>query len=91
MNWADLLEALLLAGILLPLLLRVLGLLSTTTSMVIQTAALTLSTVWSFLRGEADDVVLYAAMTILLLLLLHRDHANDSDRDRDNGTTTSKS
>lgn len=95
MNWVDLLEALLFAGMVLPLLLRVLGLLSTTRTMAIQIAALTASTVWAFLQGNADDTVLYASLNMVLLLVLCRDRRDkdrvrnqDRLRDRDNDTTS---
>lgn len=83
MNWADLLDALLVAGMVLPLVLRVLGLLSTTRAMAIQIAALTVATVWAFWRGDADDTVWYASVNMVLLLVLRRDRSRAKDRAQD--------
>lgn len=97
MNWFDLLQALLLVGIVLPLLLRFLRLMSATTSLWILTAALTLSTVWYFLRGQDDNTFMNAAMTFVVLMLLHKDSRDraensdvDGDRDDVDGATTTK-
>ncbi|MFF7117395.1 hypothetical protein ACFY91_34505 [Streptomyces albogriseolus] len=66
MNWADLLEALLVAGFVLPLLLAVFRLIPFTACLLIQTTAFTVMSVWSFLRGNAEDTVWYAVPDGLL-------------------------
>lgn len=81
MNWADLLEALLVAGLVLPPLLAVFRLIPFTASVVIQTTALTLTTLWSFLHGDAEGTVLCASLTVFLLLL-RRDHRRRSSKGR---------
>lgn len=90
MNWADLLEALLAAGFVLPLLLAVFRLIPFTACLLIQTTAFTVMTVWSFLRGNAEDTVWYASLTVFFLLLLRRDRrrskARRRDQDRANAT-----
>lgn len=93
MNWAEMLDALLVAGMVLPLLLRVLDLLSTTRAIAIQIAALTVSTVWAFWQGDADGTVWYASANMVLLLVLRRDHSRAKDRtqDKDQDITTFKS
>ncbi|MFF8431007.1 hypothetical protein ACF07Y_38920 [Streptomyces sp. NPDC016566] len=82
MNWSDLLEASLVVGMVLPLLVRVLGLLSTTRTLAIQIAVLTVSTVWAFLQGDADDTVLFASLNIVLLLVLCRYRGRRGDKGR---------
>ncbi|MFE1785406.1 hypothetical protein ACFW9F_23230 [Streptomyces sp. NPDC059506] len=83
MNWADLLNALLVAGFVLPLLLAVFRLIPLTVCVAIQTTAFTAMTVWSFLRGEAEDTVWYACLTVFFVLLLCRDHRRSKARRRD--------
>ncbi|MER5615955.1 hypothetical protein [Streptomyces sp. NPDC002215] len=86
MNWADLLESLLVAGSFLPLLLAVFRLIPITAALTIQTTAIILMTVWSFLRGDAEDTVWYASLTLFLLLMLRHDHHRRSKtrrRDQD--------
>ncbi|GAA2720483.1 MULTISPECIES: hypothetical protein [Streptomyces] len=96
MNWADLLNALLVAGMVMPLLLMFLGLLATTRAIAIQIAALTLLAVSAFWRGDADGTVLYASTSMVLLLVLRRSCARakartqDNDKDRDVITTVKK-
>ncbi|MCZ1012028.1 hypothetical protein [Streptomyces lydicus] len=85
MNWAELLNALLVAGMVLPLLLRFLGLLSMTKAMAIQIAALTVATVWAFLQGKANDTVLFASVNMVLLLILRSDRDRDRDHPDDKG------
>lgn len=53
MNWADLLEALLVAGFVLPLLLAVFRLIPFTACLLIQTTAFTVMTGWSWARSVA--------------------------------------
>ncbi|MGW3390527.1 hypothetical protein [Streptomyces cinereoruber] len=95
MNWAELLNALLVAGLVMPLLLMLLGLL-TTRAVAIQIAALTLLTVTAFWRGDADGTVLYASTTmVLLLMLLHfraraKARTQDSDKDQNQGKNPPK-
>ncbi|MFE4309146.1 hypothetical protein ACFRR6_24215 [Streptomyces sp. NPDC056891] len=84
MNWADLLEALLTAGVILPLLFRVFRLMSATASIAVQSTALTLLAVSSFFRGKDDYVIPLATLTLVLLMSLPRDHGKDPDRDNDN-------
>ncbi|MFD8900571.1 hypothetical protein [Streptomyces ardesiacus] len=84
MNWADLLNALLVAGMVMPLLLMLLGLLATTRAIAIQIAALTLLTVSAFWRGDADGTVLYASTNMVLLLVLRRSRARAKARAQDN-------
>ncbi|MFI0813635.1 hypothetical protein [Streptomyces echinatus] len=83
MNWADLLEAVLVAGFVLPLLLAVFRLIPFTACLLIQTTAFTVMTVWSFLRGNAEDTVWYASLTVFFLLLLRRDRRRSKARRRD--------
>jgi hypothetical protein len=80
MNWADLLEALLVAGFALPLLLAVFRLIPFSACLLIQTTAFTVMTVWSFLRGNAEDTVWYASLTVFFLLMLRRDHRRKARR-----------
>ncbi|MFI5864545.1 hypothetical protein [Streptomyces sp. NPDC051546] len=80
MNLADLLDALLLAGIVLPLLLTLFRLIPMVMALVIQTTALTVTTVWSFLRGEADNTVWFASLTVFFLLMLRRDYHRAKDQ-----------
>ncbi|MEU3877813.1 hypothetical protein [Streptomyces sp. NPDC029704] len=82
MNWADLLNALLVAGFVLPLLLAVFRLIPLTASLVTQTTAFTAMTVWSFLRGDAEDTVWHACLTVFFVLLC-RDHRRSKARRRD--------
>ncbi|MFE4304815.1 hypothetical protein ACFRR6_01865 [Streptomyces sp. NPDC056891] len=84
MNWAKLLEALLAAGVILPLLFRVFRLMSATASIAVQSTALTLLAVSSFLHGKDDYVIPLATLTLLLSLSLPRNHGKDPDRDNDN-------
>ncbi|MEU7031612.1 hypothetical protein AB0A60_33555 [Streptomyces sp. NPDC046275] len=90
MNWAELLNALLVAGMVMPLLLMLLGLLSTTRAVAIQIAALTLLTVSAFWRGDANGTVLYASTNMVLLLMLRRSRsrakARTQDSDKDQGS-----
>ncbi|MFF1680732.1 hypothetical protein ACFVYG_32430 [Streptomyces sp. NPDC058256] len=72
MNWAHLLEALLITAIVLPLLLRWFGLLSDTQALAILSGTCTASTVYAFLRGEAGYVAFFAALTVTTLLILRR-------------------
>ncbi|MFD7956073.1 hypothetical protein ACFV4X_21570 [Streptomyces ardesiacus] len=90
MNWADLLEALLFAGLVLPLLLAVFRLIPLTASLVIQTTALTLMTLWYFLRGDAGGTVWYASLTVFFLLMLRHDHRRRSKARRDQDRAPSK-
>ncbi|MFJ5820010.1 hypothetical protein ACIQGT_39920 [Streptomyces sp. NPDC093108] len=83
MNWADLLEALLVAGFVLPLLLAVFRLIPFTACLLIQTTAFTVMTGWSFLRGNAEDTVWYASLTLFYLLMLRRDHRRSKGRRHD--------
>ncbi|MFI0813479.1 hypothetical protein [Streptomyces echinatus] len=90
MNWADLLNALLVAGMVMPLLLMLLGLLTTTRAIAIQIAALTLLTVSAFWRGDADGTVLYASTNMVLLLVLRRSRARAKARAQDNNKDRGK-
>ncbi|MFF8618610.1 hypothetical protein [Streptomyces sp. NPDC015350] len=83
MNWADLLNALLVAGMVMPLLLRFLGLIPLTVCVAVQTTAFTAMTVWSFLRGDAEGTVWFACLTVFLVLLLGRDRRRSKARRRD--------
>ncbi|WP_327309696.1 hypothetical protein OG730_42410 (plasmid) [Streptomyces sp. NBC_01298] len=93
MNWADLLEALLMAGVILPLLFRVFRLMSATASIAVQCTALTLLAVSSFLRGKDEYVIPLATLTLVLLMSLPRNRNRDQDqnRDRERDDTSAKS
>ncbi|MEU6293083.1 hypothetical protein [Streptomyces sp. NPDC046988] len=90
MNWADLLNALLVAGMVMPLLLMLLGLLATTRAIAIQIAALTLLTVSAFWRGDAEGTVLYASTSMVLLLMLRRSRTRAKARAQDNNRNRGK-
>ncbi|MET8816666.1 hypothetical protein ABZW47_32315 [Streptomyces sp. NPDC004549] len=83
MNWADLLNALLVAGFVLPPLLAAFRLIPFTAALTAQTTACTAMTVWTFLRGDAEGTVWYACLTAFLVLLLGRDHRRSKARRRD--------
>ncbi|MFJ5951374.1 hypothetical protein [Streptomyces noursei] len=85
MNWVDLLNALPVAGCVLPLLLAICRLIPLTACVTIQTTALTAMTAWSFLRGSTAYTVCYACLTVCSVLLLRRclDHRRSEARRRD--------
>ncbi|MFE7117038.1 hypothetical protein ACFU99_16665 [Streptomyces sp. NPDC057654] len=98
MNWADLVEALLVAGLVLPLLIRIFGLIPVTAFLAFQTTALALMTIRSFLQGDAQGTAWCASLTVFLLLKLrsrsrrHKTPVTDrtagkgQSQDRDRGT-----
>ncbi|MFF8618967.1 hypothetical protein [Streptomyces sp. NPDC015350] len=49
-------------------------------------------TVWSFLRGEAEDTVWYGCLTVFFVLLLCRDHRRSKARrgDQDHAHVTGR-
>ncbi|MFH8257884.1 hypothetical protein [Streptomyces roseolus] len=83
MNWAELLNALLVAGIVMPPLLALFRLISLTVCAAVQTTAFTAMTVWSFLRGDAEDTIWFGCLTVLFVLLLGRDHRRSKARRHD--------
>ncbi|MFF3957373.1 hypothetical protein ACFYY1_29790 [Streptomyces sp. NPDC001890] len=92
MNWADLLNALLVAGFVLPPLLAVFRLIPFAAALTVQTTACTATTVWTFLRGDAEGTVWYACLTVFFVLLLCRDHRRSKARrrDQDHARTTDR-
>ncbi|MER5615964.1 hypothetical protein [Streptomyces sp. NPDC002215] len=75
MNWTDLLEALLFAAIVLPVLLQILGLLTGTQTQTVMAGALTAMTTYTFMRDEYGHTAWCAALTVFMLLVLRREHA----------------
>ncbi|MFJ5635215.1 hypothetical protein ACIQF5_21590 [Streptomyces goshikiensis] len=72
MNWADLLEALLVAGVVMPLLFRIFRLMSATASVAVQSTALILLAVSALLRGKDEYVIPLATLMPVLLISLLR-------------------
>jgi hypothetical protein len=72
MNWAHLVQALLTAATVFPLLLWWCDLLSGTQALAVLTGAFTAWTVDAFLQGDADNVALCAALTVTEVLVLSR-------------------
>ncbi|MFD6471352.1 hypothetical protein [Streptomyces goshikiensis] len=73
MNWADLFEASLVAGVVMSLLFRIFSLMSANASIAVQSTALILLAVSTILRGKDEYVIPIATLMPVLLISLLRD------------------